>query len=309
MDRRDFIKKVVSCGIVAGSTLALGRVDSFWSAAIASEPDTHWDLIAVRGGEPDVMFDAAIDAYGGMQNFVTRGSRVVVKPNVGWDVSPELGANTNPLLVGRIVEHCVEAGAAEVVVFDHTCDNWRQCYINSGIRKAVEQAGGKVISADSQEYYREVSVPQAKRLKSTMVHKALLDADVFINVPVLKDHSSTRITAGMKNSMGVVWDRWYWHRNDLHQCIADFASFRKPDLTVVDAYNVMKRNGPRGISGNDVMAMKAQVLSTDPVAADAAAAKLFGVEPAEIRHIRLAAEMNLGRMELKDLHINRIKLG
>jgi len=310
MDRREFLKKAISGTIVAGSTLALGGVGTFWStAAIAAGPEKNWDLVAVRGGEPDAMFDNAISAYGGMQAFVSKGSKVVVKPNIGWDVSPERGGNTNPALVARIVEHCLDAGAAEVIVFDHSCDNWRQCYLNSGIQKAVENAGGKMVSADSKGYYREASVPKGRRLTSALVHQALLDADVFFNVPVLKDHSSSMITAGMKNLMGVVWDRWYWHRNDLHQCIADFASFRKPDLTIVDAYNVMKRNGPRGVSVNDVVNMKAQVLSTDPVAADAAAAKLYGAEPADIRHIKLAAEMGLGRMDLQNLSINRIKLG
>jgi uncharacterized protein (DUF362 family) len=77
---------------------------------------------------------------------------------------------------------------------------------------------------------------------------------------------------------------------------------------VVDAFNVMKQNGPRGVSVNDVVAMRAQIVSTDPVAADSAAAKMFGVEPADIRHIEIAADMNLGRMNLKDLSINRIKL-
>jgi uncharacterized protein (DUF362 family) len=116
------------------------------------------------------------------------------------------------------------------------------------------------------------------------------------------------LTIGMKNLMGVVWDRGYWHRNDLHQCIADFASYRKPDLTVVDAYNVLKRRGPRGVSVGDVVPMKSQIVSTDPVAADAAAAKIFGHEPSDIRHIELAAGMGLGRMDLGALSINRIKL-
>jgi uncharacterized protein (DUF362 family) len=147
-----------------------------------------------------------------------------------------------------------------------------------------------------------------KRLTEARVHQALLEADVFINVPVLKHHSSSMVTIGMKNLMGVVWDRWYWHRNDLHQCIADFASFRAPDLTVVDAYNVMTRNGPRGVSVNDVVSMKAQVISTDFVAADAAGAKLFGTEPADIRHIQIASDMHLGQMNLVDLSINRIRL-
>ncbi|MDD2337873.1 MAG: DUF362 domain-containing protein [Geobacteraceae bacterium] len=216
--------------------------------------------------------------------------------------------DTHPKLVGRIIEHCFAAEAKEVTVFDHTCDNWRRCYTNSGIEEAVKKAGGKMVSADSEGYYQRVSLPMGKRLTETMVHEALLNADVFINVPVLKHHSSAMVTIGMKNLMGVVWDRGYWHRNDLHQCIADFASFRKPDLTVVDAYNVMKRNGPRGVSVNDVVAMKAQIVSKDPVAADSAAAKLFGVDPADIRHIQIAAEMNLGRMNLQDLSINRIKL-
>ena len=140
-------------------------------------------------------------------------------------------------------------------------------------------------------------------------HRTFLDADVVINVPVLKDHASTTITSAMKNLMGVVWDRWSWHRNDLHQCIADFATVRKPDLTVVDAYNVMMRHGPRGVSPEDVVNMQALVLSTDFVAADAAAARLFGADPSDVRYIQLAADMGLGRMDLENLAINRIKLG
>ena len=306
MDRRDFLKN----GIVAGSALALGGMTGLWSAAAsAAESRQQWDMVAVRGGEPDEMFDSAINAYGGMGTFVPKGARVVIKPNVGWDVTPERGANTNPRLIGRIAEHCFDAGAGEVVVFDHSCDSWRQCYLNSGIEKAVLAAGGKMVSADSKGYYREVEVPGGKRLHRALVHEALLDADVFFNVPVLKDHSSSVITASMKNLMGVVWDRWYFHRNDLHQCIADIASLRKPDLTIVDAYHVMMRNGPRGVSESDVARMRAQVVSTDFVAADAAGARLYGVAPDEVRHIELAAGMGLGRMDLENLSINRIKLG
>jgi len=308
MDRRDFLKKAIKSGVVAGSALALGGVGGFWNVA-AAEQNREWDLVAVRGGEPDEMFDSAIAAYGGMGAFVSRGDKVVIKPNIGWDVSPERGGNTNPRLIGRMAEHCFDAGASEVVVFDHTCDNWRQCYRNSGIEEAVEAVGGKMVSADSKGYYREVEVPGGKRLTRALVHETLLDADAFFNVPVLKDHSSSLITASMKNLMGVVWDRWYFHRNDLHQCIADIASLRRPDLTVLDAYHVMMRNGPRGVSESDVVKMKAQVLSTDFVAADAAGARLYGVAPGEVRHIGLAAEMSLGRMDLENLSINRIKLG
>ncbi len=305
MDRRYFLKNVLGGTAVVGSSLALGDYTRVFATSGNQAP---YDLVAVKGGEPDQMFDKAISSLGGIQNFVPTGSKVVVKPNIGWDVPPNRGGNTHPKLVGRIIEQCMQAGAREVSVFDHTCDTWSRCYRNSGIEKAVKDAGGKIAPGHSEGYYQAVSVPQGKRLVEAKVHELVLDADVFINVPVLKHHSSSMVTIGMKNLMGIVWDRWYWHRNDLHQCIADFVSFRKPTLTVVDAYNVMKQNGPRGVSVGDVVTMKSLIVSTDPVAADAAAAMIFGAQPSDIRHIQLAADMGLGRMNLKELAIDRIKM-
>lgn len=306
MERREFIRNMIGGGLVAGSSLAFGPFSSALAASGAQAPSTY-DLVAVRGGQPELMFDRAIAALGGIRNFVAHGSKVLVKPNIGWDVSPEQAGNTNPKLVGRIIEHCLQAGAKEVSVFDHTCDPWAQCYRNSGIERAVKAAGGRMVSGDNEGYYQRVTVP-GKRLTEAKVHELLLDADVFINVPVLKQHSSSVITVGMKNLMGVVWDRWHWHRNDLHQCIADFSGFRRPTLTVVDAYRVMKQNGPRGISVKDVVPMQSLLVSSDPVVADAAAAMMFGSDPAEVRYIELAAAMKLGSMDLKQLNIKRIKI-
>ena len=306
MDRRNFIKGMIGSSIIAGSSLAFGNYTKVLAAA--GGPAFPYDLIAVKGGEPEIMFDRAIASLGGMRNFVPRGSKVLVKPNIGWDVGPEQAGNTNPRLVGRIIEHCLQAGAKEVSVFDHTCDNWTQCYRNSGIERAVKDAGGKIAPGGNEGYYQKVAVPMGSKLTEAKVHELLLDADVFINVPVLKHHSSSMVTIGMKNLMGVVWDRGFWHRNDLHQCIADFMTYRKPALTVVDAYNVMKQNGPRGVSIDDVVQLKSLIVSTDPVAADAAAAKIFGMQPTDVRHIQLAAEMKLGKIDLSGLNINRIKI-
>lgn len=300
MDRREFLKKTVAAGVSIG----IGG----YTDILAASPLVPYDLAAVKGGEPDVMLEKAMESFGGMGSFVPKGSSVLVKPNIGWDVTPDRAGNTNPVLVGSVVRLCLEAGAKEVTVFDHSCDHWVRCYKNSGIEKAVKDAGGKIVSADNSSYYREVSIPKGRRLKETSVHELFLESDVVINVPVLKHHSSSMVTIGMKNLMGVVWDRFHWHRNDLHQCIADFATFRKPDLTIVDAYNVMMRNGPRGVSASDVLQMKSLIVSADPVAADTAAAMIFGADPADVRHIQLADEMNVGTSNLKSLKINRIKL-
>ena len=301
MKRRDFIGSTLKAGLLGGAAISLGNVPSLFSTTLLQ--DNKYQLAAIKGGEPDVMFDEAMKAFGGIRNFVKPGQTVVVKPNIGWDVSPERAGNTNPLLINRIIKHCYDAGAKSVYVFDHTCDNWKKTYSNSGIEQASKDAKAKVVSGDSESYYQDVTVKQGKRLKKAKVHELILESDVFINVPVLKNHSSTDLTIGMKNLMGVVWDRGYWHQNDLHQCIADFTAFRKPDLTIVDAYNVMKRNGPRGVSRADIVTMKSLIVSTDIVAADAAAAKLFGKDPSDIGYIKIANDMNIGTMQLDGLSI------
>lgn len=306
MKRRDFIRRSVGAGVAAGAFMATGGIGRLMAGPVRQE--LPYDLIAVRGGEPDVMFDRGIRALGGIGRFVKKGQSVAIKPNIGWDVTPERVGNTNPLLVKQIIKHCLDAGAKDVFVFDNTCDDWIKCYRNSGIEKAVKDAGGKMVPGHSKGYYQDLTVTGGKVLKTVAEHEIILKSDVFINVPVLKHHSSTKLTIAMKNLMGNVWDRGWWHRNDLHQCIADFAGFRRPTLNVVDAYNVLKRNGPRGVSVRDVANMKALVLSTDIVAADAAAAKFFGSEPSEIDHIRYAYEMGSGNMDLDSLNINRISI-
>jgi uncharacterized protein (DUF362 family) len=308
MKRSEFLAKGFGAGLLAGTGIALGNVDNLMASEKSNYVNEDYYLTAVMGGEPAEMFDKAIASIGGIGKYIKKNQKVVVKPNIGWDATPEKAACTNPILVKRIIEHCLQVGAKEVVVFDFTCDNWQKCYTNSGIEKAVKDAGGKIAPGNEEKYYHPVKVPKGKNLTSAKEHELILGADVFINVPILKNHEGASLTISMKNLMGIVWDRGYWHRNDLHQCIADFATYRKPTLNVVDAYRVMMKNGPRGRSVNDTVLMKSLLISEDMVAADAAAAKLFGAEPASIDHIRIAAEMGAGRMDLDKMKINRIKI-
>ncbi len=302
MKRREFIKKSLQAGLVAGIAYGFGGFDKIMGATSGTP-----DLVAVKGGTPEAMFLAGIKELGGMKAFVKKGQSVVVKPNIGWDVEPEFAANTNPGLVAEIIKSCLEAGASKVQVFDHTCDNWEDTYVTSGIAKAVKSAGGKIAPANKKEMYKKVIIPGGKTLKSALVHEIILSSDVFINVPVLKSHGTTKLTIAMKNHMGIVWDRGTWHGTGIHECIADFAAYRKPDLNIVDCYRVMTQNGPRGVnSSEDVAELKSLILSKDIVAADAAATKVFGLDPAKIKYITLAHDKGVGNMNLDKLNIKKI---
>ncbi len=302
MLRRDFLKGVAFTALAAG---LLKRIP----LGAAVKKDEKCDLAAVRGGSPGDMFDLAIAELGGMGAFVRKGQKVVVKPNIGWNSLPEEGADTNPELVGRIVKRALEAGAAKVIVFDHTCDaDWVSCYKRSGIRDAVEKAGGVMVTGNDKSVYREVEIPGAKVMKKALVHPALLDADVVINVPVLKNHGGATMTCAMKNYMGVVWDRRWMHKNKLEQTIADSVLIRKPDLNVVDASLVMTHGGPTGRSARSRrVRMDSLLASRDILAIDTAAVKMLGVTmPPNRNYLEKAAELQLGERDLKKLKIKRI---
>jgi uncharacterized protein (DUF362 family) len=229
MKRREFLLQSIGAGVFAGSAATFGNL----SSAMAAQNDRRpYDLVAIRGGGAAAMFDRGIAALGGMGAFVGKGQTVVVKPNIAWDRPPEMAANTNPELVARVIEACYEAGATRVYVFDHTCDEWRSCYTNSGIEQAARDANATVVPANTENYYRDVSISQGRRLKEAKEHELLQDSDVFINIPVLKQHGGASVTICMKNLMGNIWDRRFYHRNDLHQCITDYTTHRKPDLNI-----------------------------------------------------------------------------
>ncbi len=205
MDRRNFLKAVAITG--AAVTITTSGTMEVVAQTLNNKKKRPVNLVAVMGGEPDAMFRRGIVELGGIKKFVKPGYRVTVKPNIGWDKTPELAGNTNPRLVAEIVRQCFHAGAKEVIVFDHTCDDWRKCYKNSGIEDAARAAGATIVPAHEESYYRTISLPHGKNLKSAQIHKAILDSDVWINVPVLKNHGGANLTMSMKNHMGIVWDR------------------------------------------------------------------------------------------------------
>jgi len=309
-ERREFLKKSLVAGVSVGGSLLWGTPDRLFAKVSASGTP---DLVAIKNGEPDAMFNQAISMIGGMKKFVKKGQTVLVKPNIGFARKPEIGATTNPKLVKSIVGHCLEAGARKVYVFDNVAESSygmaRKCYKESGIEEAAKSAGALVAPGDNEKYYQKVTIPGAKALVSTEVHELVLEADVFINVPILKNHRYTYQSIAMKNLMGVVWDRMRYHSLGLEQSIADFCLFKKPDLNIVDAYRVMWRFGPQGSTPENAILKKTLLVSKDIVAVDAAASKVYGMEPERVRYIQLGHDLNIGNMNLNELNIQRHIMG
>ena len=310
MERRNFLKAAL-LGTVAGA-MSFKSEKLFGSGKVESYVVDN-DLVAVMGGEPEEMYSKAIAAMGGISRFIKKGDKVVVKPNMGWDKKPEFAANTNPDLLTAIIKDCFAAGASEVTVFDNTCDEWQACYKNSGLEAAAKAAGAKVAFAHDEKYYKAVQLPKGQKLKEAKIHEAIINCDKWINVPVLKTHGGAKLTISMKNYMGIVWDREYWHKTDLQQCIADCATYeKKPVLNIVDAYRIMTQNGPKGRTIADTQTAKALFMSTDIVAVDTAALRFFGqfktIKLEEVSHIGIAEKMNVGTTDLDKLKVERIRI-
>jgi len=310
MKRRDFLKTSVAAS--AAFSLNFDSLQAALSSntmAVEAAPE----LVAVMGGEPEAMLNKALETLGGIGSYVKKGQKVVIKPNIGWDRTPDLAGNTNPELIKALVKLCLNAGASKVTVFDNTCDNWQKCYQSSGIAEAVKAAGGLIVPGNDEKYYKEVKLPKGVSLKSTKIHEALLEADVWFNVPILKNHGGAKLSCAMKNYMGIVWDRRFFHSNNLQQCIADICTWdKKPALNIVDAYRMMHQNGPQGKSAADVATIKSLIASTNIVAIDTAALGLFNqVKKLDINavgHIGMGEGLKLGTTDLDKVNIKRIRI-
>ena len=302
LNRREFIEAIAGIGaaFVAGGCSATG--DAKTPSTAPRKTKSLAPTIAVASGNgPAQNTRAAVDALGGMAKLVKKGDFVVIKPNIAWNRPPDAAATTNPEVVAELVRMCKQAGAGEILVIDHLIDRPAEGVLGlTGIRAAAEKAGATVRAAENESDFRSVSIPKGKILKSDTCIKDILKADVFINVPIAKVHTSTQLTLGLKNLMGCIWDRQAWHASSsLDQCIADYATAVRPDLTVLDATRILLTHGPKG--PGDTRDVKKVIAGVDPVAVDAFGATLFNLKPTDVAHIRLAGALGVGQSSLKKI--------
>ena len=317
--RRDFLR--IAGVAAAGSMLAAAGCGAASGPAVpppdnsrlspapspASGGRARSRLSVARGGDAAAITAAAVAALGGMQEFVRRGDDVVVKPNIcTGHHGPEYAATTNPDVVGQLVGLCRAAGARRVRVMDSpfgsTAD---EAYAVSGIRAAVEKAGG-AMEVMGPSRFRNYTIPSGRDITEWPIYEDVLACDVLIDVPIAKDHGLTRLTLGGKNLLGVVLSPGDLHAG-IGQRTADLVSVCRPTLTVVDAYRVLTANGPTGGDLNDVEKLETVVASADIVAADAYAATLFGLSGDDVPYVTAAAAMGLGEMDLEKVDVREVR--
>jgi len=298
--RRAFIKGAVGASVAAAT---LGIDDILGRAWADAAPGTT--IAVARNGSPEALTRAAIAELGGIAKFVSRGDVVVVKPNIGWDRSPEQAANTNPEVVGTVVRLCLEAGAKKVRVMDRSCNDPRRCYRNSGILDAVGAIGDPAASVEFMDDRRFIPVEFARgeSLKKWAVCQDVLEADRRINLAIAKHHNAARLTMCLKNTMGVLGGNRGNIHHDLDQMIADMNSRIIYDLHLLDAVRILTGNGPQGGRLSDVRRLDTVIAGTDPVAVDAFGATLFGILGRDVPHVARAARLGLGEIDLSRVQV------
>lgn len=284
------------------------------TSVVVSSPTVYVqpDIVVARGSDPEQLVRQAIKAMGGMEKFIKKGAKVVIKPNICVAYAKyENAFTTNPWVVAALVKLCLEAGAATVRVFDYPFNGTAaKAYIDSGIETEVKKAGGEMIQWVGYKY-TPVDFKLGKEIKNMKVFADILQANtdnVLINVPIPKHHSLAGMTLAMKNLLGVIDNRDSIHPN-FGQRLADLATFIKPVLNVVDAVRILKNNGPASGTAADVQKLDMVYVTTDIIAADAYGSALFGKKPEDFKNIVIGAEMKLGRKDIANLKIEEIKVG
>jgi len=261
--------------------------------------------LARGGDDPGRNAQVAIEKLcgaDGARTFVKQGDVVVVKPNIGWPLVPEMGATVHPAVVAAVVRLCLEAGAAKVKVFDNSVGTDSKCYEFSGIEKAARDAGADVFLC-APHRFRNVrfDAPGVKRLTEWPLYADALTADVFINIAVAKTHNRSMLTLCMKNLMGVQGGTRGKMHQELHQNLADLNCVVRPTLNLLDATRVLVMEGPGGGRKEYAVKVDTIVCGTSAVTVDAWAADPANLpwkeghhNPAAVQHIALGAEAGLG---------------
>ncbi|MCE5250397.1 DUF362 domain-containing protein [bacterium] len=293
----------------AAACLAAGWTASFPDRA-RSQATAGADIpdVAVVRGEPAKAVARAFDLLGGAGRFIGTGATVLLKPNVSFPNPERFGSTTSPAVVRAVAMLALNAGASRVIVADHTMQDSTRCFDRTGIREAVDGLdGARIIALDREVLFTETAVPGGKALSKVGIAKLIERSDVLINMPCAKSHTATQVSFGLKNLMGLIWDRTHFHtETDLDTAIAELATVIRPQLTLLDATRALVTGGPTG--PGKVQELNTVIAGVNPLAVDVYAMTIApwnnrSVGAQAVRHLAAAADIGLGVIDAASLSV------
>ena len=269
--------------------------------------------ISAGNGPIKAVLKKGFDAMGGIQKVVKPGQSVLVKPNLvnGLDLITGAGGITDVRLCEAVVELIKEnCNPGRIVVGENTDTGpvTMQCFERNGYVDMCRRQKVELVDFTTAERI-DVTVPDAMYAEVVTVPKLIFDLDVFITLPMLKNHDTVCVTASIKNSFGLVLDdtrRLAHRRNAVEQYLVDIARVRKPDFSVVDG-----RIGMEGIAGGSFFTHPRYanriIMGDDPVAVDVVCAHVMEQNP-RVRYLQWAEEYGLGNYNLDYINIHGMPL-
>ena len=267
-----------------------------------SMPELGQRMSIVRGKNRSETLELALKSIGGIQTFIKKGDRVLLKVNAAFALPPILSATTHPDLVAEITRLCFQAGAASVTVTDNPINDPASCFRLSGIEQAARSSGATVV-LPQQELFKPFSLANGQLIRNwPVLYEPLSRIDKIIGTAPVKDHHRSGASMIMKNWYGLLGGRRNIFHQDIHSVIKELAMMIKPTLVILDGTTTMMRNGPTGGSLSDLKETHTMIVSTDQVAADAFGATLLGKTVDELAFIKKAEATGLGTADFQSLN-------
>jgi len=313
ISRRKFITRMTKAGVSVAGACALGYVfyDKTGPSGSAGEPevtipdfsmgDAGKRMAVVKGSDRKETLEKAFKAIGGIETFIKKGDRVLLKVNAAFATPPILSATTNPELIARCIEMCYKAGAEIVRVTDNPINDPAACFKLSGIAAAVESAGGELMLPKN-NFFKPTSVKGGSLIINwPLLYEPINGMTKLIGIAPVKNHQRSGASMSMKNWYGLLGGQRNIFHQDIHNTIKELAMMVRPTLVILDGTTAMMTNGPTGGAISDLKDTNTMIVSTDQVAADAFGCSLIDKTPNDLPFITKAAEAGAGTMDYESL--------
>jgi len=231
-------------------------------------------------------YESALVGYG----------KVLIKVNFITTMTWDTGATTDPIVVEAIIQRLKKLPVEIYVVeSDATMTNADNAFEATGMAEMCKQNGVECLNLRHAPDKIKIKIPNGDCLKEITVPRIVTESAI-ISAAKMKTHMATKVTLGMKNMFGLLPDKFKakYHAKGINKVIVDINTAIKPKLTVIDGFVAMEGRGPT--DGSSVK-MDLIIAGKDPVATDATCARVMGLDPHEISHIRTAHQKGLGNID------------